>query len=663
MLGVSREYVVTLDMNVKHRVVGPGGVSEGCTVTLADANHCPGAALMLFEMEDGTRHLHTGDFRASEAVRNSIQRSRIHTLFLDTTYFDAKHTLPDQKAVVDLCGRIVADARKNCEKVLIVVTAYNVGKEKLVLKMMEDDPSLKVGVDQQKMKRVFLTHNELALSQRFTVDLESSGVHIWRWGQIGDSPPGNWTFFPNYDKLRAYAAKYKADKIIGIVPTGWCYHFSKKSFARDEQPVDKLVPWLKHGVNEVEINGEMVRYHKQALDNVMVVCVPYSEHSSYTELIKLVEHVRPKIVFPTVVSKENKEANIAKIQKKLQKYCDPQFAKDQKQAVAKRAHLKLFGAATTKGVRVSGGKEFDPEHEIHADITSGDYVEFVKPTKLEKNGLASADNYEVNEDDTQGLRRPTLRKRKASAKASAIARSVDGSKRTRSIPKPLKQEVGPDVNISDVKTSGKVIEVDQKVKVEEIRDAEGGIIENADDNNMIKRISSYSKKDKAADIDKLSGLLPVEMTRDDLAMLLESKGWSVGEAANAYFDNEVQMDGDGHECSNQEVEKEQESIGVLNEDSARELRYKDRAGVETIDLTDDNKYIKDDMVSMKDSKHGLTAGKQKGQKKTVAKVAKGKTRKSVMKRKGSDERLKDAKPKAKQATLLGFFKKADLPAA
>ena len=36
---------------------------EGVKLTLLDANHCPGACLLLFRLADGTVYLHTGQTR------------------------------------------------------------------------------------------------------------------------------------------------------------------------------------------------------------------------------------------------------------------------------------------------------------------------------------------------------------------------------------------------------------------------------------------------------------------------------------------------------------------------------------------------------------------------------------------------------------------------
>lgn len=92
---------------------------EGVRVTLLDANHCPGAAMLLFEVptaEGGLRrHLHVGDFRWTPrmaAFPALVERpappgdsplaslpKRIDTLFLDTTFCHPAYDFPPQAAV------------------------------------------------------------------------------------------------------------------------------------------------------------------------------------------------------------------------------------------------------------------------------------------------------------------------------------------------------------------------------------------------------------------------------------------------------------------------------------------------------------------------------------------------------------------------------------
>ena len=62
VLGVNPNRLIALDFNVRTNIVG-------IYVTLFDANHCPGAALLQFELPNGTTHIHTGDFRYHPKIR------------------------------------------------------------------------------------------------------------------------------------------------------------------------------------------------------------------------------------------------------------------------------------------------------------------------------------------------------------------------------------------------------------------------------------------------------------------------------------------------------------------------------------------------------------------------------------------------------------------
>lgn len=74
----------------------------GARVTFLDANHCPGAAMLLFHLADGVIHLHCGDMRydprmAADPALLAV-RSKIDKLYLDTTYCHPKHVFPHQQA-------------------------------------------------------------------------------------------------------------------------------------------------------------------------------------------------------------------------------------------------------------------------------------------------------------------------------------------------------------------------------------------------------------------------------------------------------------------------------------------------------------------------------------------------------------------------------------
>lgn len=79
-------FIHPLELDVEYTI-------NGIKVTLIEANHCPGAALIHFRLLDGTCYLHTGDFRASKQMQTHplLFNQRVHVLYLDTTYCNPRY--------------------------------------------------------------------------------------------------------------------------------------------------------------------------------------------------------------------------------------------------------------------------------------------------------------------------------------------------------------------------------------------------------------------------------------------------------------------------------------------------------------------------------------------------------------------------------------------
>lgn len=87
--------------------------------------------------------------------------------------------------------------------------------------------------------------------------------------------------------------RHGAAAAVGFVPTGWTYQTKTQSFPVHEKP-----PWRVH-------------------------LIPYSEHSSFTELQEFVGFLRPRKVIPTVgVSGDRGDANAHKLASYFSHLCD-----------------------------------------------------------------------------------------------------------------------------------------------------------------------------------------------------------------------------------------------------------------------------------------------------------------------------------------------------
>uniref|UniRef100_A0A0D9W4G8 DNA repair metallo-beta-lactamase domain-containing protein n=1 Tax=Leersia perrieri TaxID=77586 RepID=A0A0D9W4G8_9ORYZ len=203
-LSVNPDYICPLELDKEY-------VIEGVLVTLLEANHCPGAALIHYRLGDGKTYLHTGDFRASKSMQLHplLQRGRINLLYLDTTYCNPKYKcvyatlknkkFPPKEDVIDFVVKTSQRYLQKEPRTLIVVGAYSIGKENVYLAISKALENLKKYME--------------TLNQRFVA-------------------------------------------VLAFRPTGWTF----------SEPIG----------------------------------VPYSEHSSFTELRDFVMFLRPQKVIPTV---------------------------------------------------------------------------------------------------------------------------------------------------------------------------------------------------------------------------------------------------------------------------------------------------------------------------------------------------------------------------
>ncbi|KAI3468334.1 hypothetical protein Pfo_024997, partial [Paulownia fortunei] len=254
-IGIPWEKIQVLPLNQKINIAG-------IDVTCFDANHCPGAIIILFEPANGKPVLHTGDFRYCEEMTELpiLQACPIHTLILDTTYCNPQYDFPKQEAIIQfVIDAIQAEAFN--PKTLFLIGSYTIGKERLF-----------VEVARALRKKVYVTAAKLRIleclgfqqedMQWFTLNEQESHIHVVPM----------WTI-ASFKRLKHMSNQYmgRFSLIVAFSPTGWSFGKGKKSTGRR---------WQK---------GTIIRYE-----------VPYSEHSSFTELKEFVKFISPVDIIPSV---------------------------------------------------------------------------------------------------------------------------------------------------------------------------------------------------------------------------------------------------------------------------------------------------------------------------------------------------------------------------
>lgn len=256
-LSVDTKFIHALEVDSLH-------VIDGIKVQMLEANHCPGAALIYFELKDGRHVLHTGDFRACEEMQSYpvLRNAHIHTLYLDTTYCDPKYRFPPQKDVINYVVKVTKNALSRDPKTLVVVGAYSIGKERVFLGIAKA-LGVQIHADSHR-RRILASLQWPELSERLCSDAGCTMLHVLPMSSLRP------------EKLKQYLQKFERryTSVLAFRPTGWTYSNKIGNVLDSLKPVSK--------------------------NNITIYGVPYSEHSSFSELQEFVQFLRPEKIIATV---------------------------------------------------------------------------------------------------------------------------------------------------------------------------------------------------------------------------------------------------------------------------------------------------------------------------------------------------------------------------
>ncbi|XP_075882530.1 5' exonuclease Apollo [Nelusetta ayraudi] len=235
-LEVKEEWIHPLEPDEPYLLPMDDIGKEKLTVTLIDANHCPGSVMFLFQGYFGTI-LYTGDFRYTPSMlREPCLCTSIDVLYLDNTNCDPNRDLPTRQRATQQIKEII----RSHPDYTIVIGLYSLGKESLLVELaMEFRTWIEVSVERIQTLRV------LQLPDVFTTDTGAGRIRVVDQSKVRPGALEEWN---------------KEQPTLAILPTS------------------RPLP-LNH--SDIHV-------------------VPYSDHCSYKELEDFVSALKPTTVLPIV---------------------------------------------------------------------------------------------------------------------------------------------------------------------------------------------------------------------------------------------------------------------------------------------------------------------------------------------------------------------------
>lgn len=227
-LEVGESYVLALDE------IG----RETMTVTLIDANHCPGSVMFLFEGYFGVI-LYTGDFRYTRNMQQepALKNAKlINIIYLDNTNCSPQIVLPSRQQATEQIKKVIREHPLH----LVKIGTYSLGKESLLVELAQEFQTWIV-VSPKKLELMEL----LEMENVFSSEEEAGWIHAVDFSEICQASMLRWN---------------QSRPTIAILPTS--------------------------------------QLKKISHPNVFVI--PYSDHSSFPELLEFVAWLKPCRITPVV---------------------------------------------------------------------------------------------------------------------------------------------------------------------------------------------------------------------------------------------------------------------------------------------------------------------------------------------------------------------------
>jgi hypothetical protein len=247
------------------------------TVTALDANHCPGAVMLLLEGAFG-RVLHTGDFRfdpemlAARALQPYLAGPAVlDCLYLDCT-FAAMEAPPRFPTRAEAARQLVQLVREHPHAQRVLLACDTLGSEDVLLALHREFGGARIGV-------------ECPLRWR---ELQAVGGldHVFVRDLADAAAPPRFRLVPS-ERLHWRALAAQQDEPHGaslfIRPSALWFCAHSKLVART----------ASDGSRAADI-GEL----RPVRDRAGVFHVPFATHSTYAELVAFVSRLRPRDVVP-----------------------------------------------------------------------------------------------------------------------------------------------------------------------------------------------------------------------------------------------------------------------------------------------------------------------------------------------------------------------------